>query len=132
MKIVMVVNNELTPGLIANTTAVLGVSLGNRTLDIVGDDCKDSDNCIHKGITKVSIPVLSSTGENLREIYLGCLDNSGIEMIGFNKLAQSCRNYEDYRGKLGNTKNGELQFSGICIFGNRKTIDGMTGSLSLL
>lgn len=43
LKTVMIVNKELPVGLIANTTAVLGISLGNLFPDIVGHDIQDAD-----------------------------------------------------------------------------------------
>ncbi len=132
MKIVMVVNNELPAGLIANTTAVLGISLGNLPLDLIGDDCLDSDHYTHKGITKESIPVLSSNANYLSKIYRMCLDMEDIELIGFNTIAQSCRDYNEYMGKLSNARNSELTYSGLCLYGKRKKIDRMTGSLGLL
>lgn len=60
MKIVMLVNKELPLGLIVNTAAVLGVSLGKLKNELVGEDYLDKVNCIHPGIAKSAIPLPST------------------------------------------------------------------------
>lgn len=131
MKIVMVVNKDLSPGLVANTTAVLGITLGNLNRDIVGPDCLDNEQKCHKGITQVTIPVLEAGRNILRKIYLSCIENDLVEIIDFNKVAQKCRDYSEYTQKLLNTGNKDLEFSGLCLSGPKKEINRLTGSLGL-
>lgn len=132
MKIVMVVNKELPLGLIANTTAVLGITLGKVRQEIVGDDCVDTDNQIHKGITKTTVPVLATDGDGLKQIYRKCSEADKVELIDFNRIAQSCRDYEEYKSKLAKANTEKIDFSGLCLYGNPKQIDRITGSLGLL
>ncbi|MEN6384757.1 MAG: DUF2000 family protein, partial [Phycisphaerales bacterium] len=67
MKIVMVINKELPLGLVANTAAVLGISLGKMfQQDIVGCDIQDGDGNIHSGITAKTIPVLAGNREQIK------------------------------------------------------------------
>lgn len=131
MKIVMVVNKELPAGLAANTTAVLGISLGKNNQDIIGSDCVDKEQIRHKGITQKTIPVLEADKEVLKQIYQSCAENDRVEMIDFNQIAQTCRDYSDYTRKLSNTRNRDLEFSGLCLSGPEKEINRLTGSLAL-
>ena len=132
MKIVMVVNNELPLGLIANTTAVLGVSLGNSTKDLVGNDCIDKDGNNHPGVTKVPIPVLSANRLKMSEIFQAANQNEKIDLLNFNHVAQSCRNYSEYSDKLSQTRTNDIEYSGICLAGPQKEINRLIGSLALL
>jgi hypothetical protein len=68
MKCVMVINHKLPLGLIANTAAVLAVSIGHKINDIVGEDVKDQDGYLHSGITQVSIPLLKGDNELIHSI----------------------------------------------------------------
>ncbi len=131
MKIVMVVNKELSAGLAANTTAVLGISLGNQTRDLIGSDCMDKEQIRHKGITQETIPVLGAGKDILKKIYLTCIENGLIELIDFNQIAQKSRDYSDYTQKLLRTRNRDLEFSGLCLSGPKKEINRLTGSLAL-
>jgi hypothetical protein len=131
MKIVMVVNNELPVGLVANTTAVLGIRLGSEKKEIIGPDCLDATKIVHKGITNVSIPILATDGDNLKSIYRQGLQNHALDVIDFNQIAQGCRNYSDYTGKLLNADSSDLEFSGLCLSGPKKEVEKLTGSLGL-
>jgi MFS family permease len=131
MKIVMVVNNELPVGLVANTAAVLGISLGHGNREIIGPDVRDATAIRHRGITKATVPILGTDGKELQSIYRKCLAGGKVDVIDFNRIAQGCRNYDDYASKLADTKNERLEFSGLCLHGPKKEIDRLTGSLGL-
>lgn len=131
MKIVMIVNKELPPGLVANATAVLGITLGNQKNDIVGPDCMDLEQTCHKGITQKTIPVLGADGDVLKNIYHACSGRDQVQMIDFNQIAQTCRDYSEYTGKLLKTRNRDLEFSGLCLSGPKKEVNRLTGSLGL-
>lgn len=62
MKCVMMIDHTLPAGLIANTAAVLAMSIGNRIEAIIGDDVFDADGICHRGITHIGIPVLKGEG----------------------------------------------------------------------
>lgn len=131
MKIVMVVNKDLPAGLVANTTAVLGITLGHHKQDIIGSDCMDKEQICHRGITQKTIPVLGAGKDILKKIYHSCIENDLVEMIDFNQIAQKCRDYSEYTQKLLKTRNMDLEFSGLCLSGPKKEINRLTGSLGL-
>ncbi|MBU3951385.1 MAG: DUF2000 domain-containing protein [Proteobacteria bacterium] len=131
MKVVMVVNKELPAGLVANTTAVLGITLGNLNKDLIGPDCMDKEQVCHKGITQETIPVLGADTDVLKKIYHSSIKNEHVDLIDFNQTAQKCRDYSDYTQKLMNTRNSDLEFSGLCLSGPDKEINRLTGSLGL-
>lgn len=131
MKIVMIVNNTLPKGLAANTTAVLGITLGHLNRQILGPDIPDASASVHKGITTESIPVLGADDATLKEIYTRSLDHPAINLIDFNRIAQSCRDYTEYAKELSKTRTGDLCFSGLCLSGPKRTVNSLTGELPL-
>jgi Protein of unknown function (DUF2000). len=135
MKIVMVINKELPLGLVANTAAVLGISLSKLfEQDIVGSDVQDANGTVHVGITAHTIPVLAGSREqikDLRDTMFGG-DYSDISVIDFSEVAQKCLDYDDYTQLLSCLPSSEIYYLGICLYGPKKKVNKLTGSLSLL
>lgn len=133
-KIVMIVNKELPLGLIANTTAVLGISLGHLFPAIVGPDIEDGDGQTHLGITNKTIPVLSGQKEQIKAIrdQLFNSQQSEITVIDFSEIAQKCLDYADYIRLLSSLPATEIYYLGICLFGPAKQVNKLSGNLGLL
>ncbi len=132
MKVVMIVNKDLPLGLIANTTAVLGMSLGNMRAEIIGDDITDASGHSHKGITNMTIPVLAGDRDSIRELHERARAEDAIEIIGFSEIAQSIHSYEEYEKALSASPTEKIDFSGICLLGDKSRINSLTGQLPLL
>lgn len=138
MKLVMVINQELPLGLIANTAAVLGLSVGDRVTGLTGPDITDGAGRIHAGITKVNIPVLGASSMVLQGLYERLLEesesdrDSDIQIIDFNTVAQRCKNYDDYTRELAACGQDTLQYLGLCLYGQEQKINRLTGNLRLL
>ena len=132
MKIVMILNNHLPKGLAANAAAVLGVTLGRLTPQIVGPDAPDASHAVHRGITTKSIPILGADDALLKQIYKVVQGMETIALIDFNRVAQACRTYEEYTGKLSRIQTGAMDFSGLCLYGPTRAIDALTRDLPLL
>ena len=68
-KCVLIVDNTLPTGIIANISAVLSmVPLGKTNPEIIGKDVKDASGIIHAGITQLPIPILGASKTELRHI----------------------------------------------------------------
>lgn len=132
-KCVMIVDESLPLGLIANTTAVLGATLGKLNGEIVGNDVYDQENQVHRGIVQIPIPILKGNDQIIREL-LEKTDNylDEVNVIDFCDLAQSCRDYQEYIDKMKEASKTSLKYSGICIYGSKKRINKLTGNLPLL
>ncbi|MFZ5967745.1 MAG: DUF2000 domain-containing protein [Bacillota bacterium] len=134
MKCVMIIDKELPIGLIANTAAVLGMSLGQGIEGIIGPDVTDKDQVVHKGITNVPIPILSSEKDRIKEIYdrLRAENNEEILIIDFNAIAQKSKSYDDYIEKISNAESDALNYLGICVYGPKKAVNKVCGSIGTL
>jgi len=134
MKIVMIIDKELPRGLLANTAAVLGISLGKTFQDIVGCAIKDADGFVHSGITSKTVPILAGDKEQIKQIRdnLFNSDDSDITVIDFSTIAQKSLDYESYTRLLANSPSSEIDYLGICLYGPVKKINKITGYLGLL
>ncbi|MET1247739.1 DUF2000 domain-containing protein [Sporolactobacillus sp. STCC-11] len=133
-KCVMVIEKELPIGVIANTAAILGCTLGKAFGEVVGNDIEDGSGFQHRGIVNLPIPVLSLTREGIMSIHREIKDrySERVELIDFTTTAQRSRDYEDYTVKLHSTPTEDLNFLGICLYGEKKAVNHLTGSLPTL
>lgn len=134
VKCVIVADENLPTGLIANTAAILGISLGKRAPECVGIDVKDGSGKMHPGIITVPVPILKSSAVKLRELRdkLFSEDFSDLVVVDFSDVAQSCTIYEDYTEKANKTIEEEFTYRGIAIYGDKKKVNKLTGNLPLL
>lgn len=54
----VVYDEELPLGIIANTSAVMGITLGNAMPEVVGADVRDESGHTHLGIIEFPVPIL--------------------------------------------------------------------------
>lgn len=132
-KCVMIIDENLPLGLIANTTAVLAASLDKIDETIIGENVYDLENNIHSGIVTLPISILKGNQKLIRDLLKKANNyDDEIFIIDFSDLAQSCRGYPEYISKMKVTSEVMLKYSGICLYGNKKRINKLTGSLPLL
>ncbi|MCH2072087.1 DUF2000 domain-containing protein [Acinetobacter pittii] len=132
LKAVIIVDEELPSGVITNTAAILGMSLGKKYPEIVGRNLINKDKEIHEGITIIGLPILSADKEKLKSIRDNAkqFENQIFEVNVLN-LTRSTRSYEEYAEKLEQIANQDLEYQGILLYGEKKAINKLTGNLSL-
>lgn len=133
-KCVIIIDENLELGLIANVASVLGITIGNKVSNIVGEDVLDVNLNAHLGITKIPIPILKGDNEILKDIRTKLFDSnfSELTVVDFSLLAQKCKTYDEYILKMKKTTETEVDYIGIAIYGNKKKINKLTGNLPLL
>lgn len=132
MKVAMIIDENLPLGLMANTAAVLGVSLGHSQDSVVGWEVVDADGSAHAAITNTPIPLLAASADALKEIRTSALKQPQLQVIDFCETAQTARHYEQYAARLAQQGAAELCYRGICLCGPTKQVNQLTGSLRLL
>ena len=60
-KCVMVIDEKLPLGLIANTAAIMGITLGKEMPGIVGANVVDQSGHLHLGIIEFPVPILKGS-----------------------------------------------------------------------
>lgn len=133
-KCVIVVDENLPLGIITNTAAILGITIGMKKPDVVGDDVFDSEGNLHTGIIQFPVPILKGNTEILKMLRTKLFEPQFAELtvVDFSDLAQGCKTYDEFIGKMANTSEVKLNYIGIAICGNKKQINKLTGNMSLL
>ncbi len=131
-KCVIVVNESLHNGLIVNAAAVVALTLGQRAPELVGSDVKDQDGIVHAGITLIPMPVLAASADRIAEIHAEAVPDPELVVVGFSDTAQSCRTYDEYIDRMARTPAADLTYASLGLFGPKKQINRLTGSLPLL
>ena len=133
-KCVMVIDGQLPTGLIANTAAILGITLGHERGEVVGPDVYDARGRRHPGIIEFPVPILRAAPEDIRalreRLFGGEFD--AVTAVDFSDLAQGCSTYDEYTGKMSRTGEESLQYYGLALIGPKKLVNRLTGSLPLL
>ncbi|MFS7399178.1 DUF2000 domain-containing protein [Carnobacterium maltaromaticum] len=132
-KCVLLIDETLPIGLIANTATVLGVSLGKELPSVVGVDTLDAVGEKHAEITALPFPILKSTSEDIKKIRQKATEMSpNLLIIDFTDVAQTALHYQDYIEKSKKTSTDDFNYLGLALYGDKKQINKLTGSLGLL
>lgn len=131
-KCVIVVDENLPIGVIANTAAILGITLGARIPDVVGMDVRDGREREHMGIIEFPVPILKASAETLGKLRITLYDKeyADLTIADFTDIAQSCGTYDEFIDKISSAE--DLRYFGIAMCGSKKKVNHLTGSLPLL
>ena len=134
MKCVMIIDENLPLGLIANTAAVMGITLGKIKPGIVGADVYDKTGHAHLGIIEFPVPILKGNPALISEIRskLYQPEFSELTVVDFSDVAQGCKTYDEFIGKMATIDETTLNYMGIGIIGNKKLVNKLVGNLPLL
>lgn len=144
MKCVMIIDPDLPRGLQLNAAASLGVSLASRVADLAGGPAVDADGCRYEGITNIPIPVLALDRDGLARklgearskvvesepAYEGRPD--ALHVFVFSDVAQASLRYDDYVDALRKKGSEEIIVLGLCLYGPKKLVNGLSGNLPML
>lgn len=130
-KCVMVLDETLPAGLAVNTAGVLAITLGREVGEMVGAEVVDGSGGRHSGITTVPVPVLKAGREALREIRSRA-GKEDLLVVDFTDVAQKSKTYDDYERKMATASSERLSYLGVALYGDKRPINKLTGSLPLL
>ena len=133
-KCVIVVDENLPLGIIANTAVILGITMGMKMPDVVGNDVLDLEGNSHMGIIQFPVPILKGNTQILKTLRTKLFEPQFAELtvVDFSDLAQGCKTYDEFIGKMAKTSEVKLNYIGIAICGNKKQINKLTGNMPLL
>lgn len=125
----MIIDESLPRGLIANTAAILGISLGRSMPEAVGADVTDGSGRAHPGIIEFPVPILRGTPEDIRQIREALYrpEFADVAAVDFSDLAQGCKTYGEFMEKMGRTPEDALRYLGVALCGPKKKVNRLTG-----
>lgn len=134
MKCVMVIDPELLIGVIANTSVILGVTLGKHIPEQIGDDVVDATNKTHLGIITIPIAMLKGNKDIIEDLRkrLYCPEFSDLLVVDFSDVAQGCNVYREYVAKAASVLEQEHTYLGVSIYGEKKKVNKLIGFMPLL
>ena len=133
-KCVMVIDENLPLGLIANTAAIMGITMGKEMSGVVGVNVTDQSGNQHLGIIEFPVPILKGSPKVIKEIRekLYQPEFQDLFVVDFSDLAQGCKTYEEFIEKMAAAPESSLQYLGVAICGSKKKVNKLTGSMPLL
>lgn len=133
-KCVMVIDEDLPLGLLANTAGIIGITLGKCVPETVGPTVTDKSRYVHLGITKIPVPILKAGRARIKAIRTQLFDPmfSELTVVDFSDAAQGCKVYDEWIEKAKNTEERDLVYFGLGIYGPKKLVNKITGNLPLL
>lgn len=131
-KCVIVIDEALPIGLIANTAAILGITLGAKLPEVVGADVCDNGGHEHMGIIEFPVPILKASSDMISKMRLTLYTDefSDLTAADFSDIAQGCKSYDEYIDKISSAE--AIRYFGIAVCGDKKKINRLTGNLPLL
>jgi hypothetical protein len=132
MKAIIVLDEELPLGLLANAAAALAFSVSPNLPDCVGAPVSDLSGDRHPGITNIPLPILAASSARLTELRKAAALAKDVSCTDFSDIAQRSKNYADYAMALGKAAPESIRYLGLCIYGEDATVRSLTGNLPLL
>ena len=130
---VFVIAQDIPVGLVANTAAILSMTLGRNFPNLIGPDLIDGAGTCHRGITTVVLPILKATSDAISTIRSKVLskDSGDIFVADVSNAAQETKSYEEYAARLQIALEDDLRYLGLCLYGPDSAVRSLTGNLPL-
>ena len=132
LSIVAVLNEKIETGKLMNALAHMAVGLGGniqnkeelRLMDYI-----DADNGRHPDISEMPFIVLKANSNKIRMLRMAAINNN-IQFIDFTDT-MTVGTYEEQIKKTKETKEQDLEYYGIILFGDWQLVSELTGKFSL-
>ncbi|HVQ96427.1 MAG TPA: DUF2000 domain-containing protein [Mycobacteriales bacterium] len=132
VKWVVVVDEQLNRGLIANAVACLAAAVGKALPDLVGADGLDASGSRHPGLPWAGCSVLSGTAAQVGAVRTAAIGRPELFVADMVDIAQQVRVYDGYLARLADTSADDLTYCAVSVAGPRKQVDKAARGLRLL
>jgi hypothetical protein len=130
MRIAMVFDEKLGPGLLANAAACIASGLFNEENGLLGPQIQGADfTCIP--ITKIPCLILKQNGKPWRELLSRAQKNKLKHMV-FTREGQSTTSYDEYVKRVEGKPLEDVDVIGIGVLGEDQLVTKFSGDLPLL
>lgn len=132
LKWVVVVNEDLPPGLAANAAICTAAATAPNIAGILGDGAEDADGFLHPGLPWAGCTVLVANAQTLRTIRAKGAAHEHTFVADMPAAAQQTRVYDEYRASVAMSRADEIEYYAVSLVGPRNRVDRIIGHLPLL
>ncbi|TNC21281.1 DUF2000 domain-containing protein [Amycolatopsis alkalitolerans] len=132
LKWVIVADQSLGPGLVANATACLGAAVAAVLPGMVGAEVTDASGSPHPGLPWSGCSILAADAEKVCEIRAKAMTKDSLFVADMSKQAQASHSYPEYRTAIEGGEEGDLSYYAVSLVGPRNRIGKLVGGLPLL
>ena len=132
-KFVVVLNKKIPVGNVMNAVGHMAAGLAAsypRTSEMRFDDYVDKDSNVHASISDNPIIVLRADNSNKIRTLRQALQEQGIHFVDFTSTMTE-GTYAEQQERTRQTPEAELEYYGICAFGNITKLEPLTKKFSL-
>jgi len=133
LRIAIIVNPELSLGLLANTVGAVSIGLGAKLPFIAARQLIDKTGVAIDISSDRPVPILQADTDTIRAILLKVANHEERQaVVAFPAFARSLHVYEEYEAALPQKELATEVIDGLGIAGPAKWVRSLTGSLKLL
>lgn len=134
IRVAFIIDRSIPVGLVANTVAILAMSVGRARPELVGADVTDADGIRHPGITTVVLPILAADAAGLARLRAeaAALESAGLGLVDVTETAQQAKSYGAYLDRMAGLGQSELRYLGLGLHGPAGLVRRLTGHLPLM
>lgn len=130
-KLVAVMNEKIEPGVIMNALAHMCIGFGSTigTGPLRLTNYVDADGGSHPSISEMPFMILKANSNKIRALRQACIEQ-GIQFVDFTNT-MTIGTYLEQIERTKQTKEEELIYYGIVLFGNWDKVSELTRKFSL-
>lgn len=133
LRLAIVVNPDLSLGLIANTASAIAIGLGAKLPILAARQLTDRDDRTIDISSNKPVPILQADTTTIRALMLKALPQSGERaVVPFPTFARSLHDYTDYEATFPERDLSQETIDGLGLAGPTQWVKSLTGSLKLL
>ena len=132
LKWVIVVNEDLSPGLAVNAAVCAAAATSAQVTGLLGGDAVDVDGNTHPGLPWIGCSVLVTDAVTLRAIRAKAAAHPETFVADMPAIAQQTRVYNEFLASVGATAAEDFEYYAVSIVGPRNRVDRLVGRLGLL
>ena len=130
-KLVAVLNEKIDIGKVMNALAHMSIGLGANVQkeELRLTDYKDADGGNHDKISEMPFMILKANSNKIRSLRKACIENN-IQFVDYtNTMTEGT--FEDQIKRSAQTKEEQLEYYGIVLFGDWNMVSELTRKFSL-
>lgn len=133
IRLAIILNPELPPGLLANTAGAIGIGLAAKFPMLAGNALTDAKGATIDVSSKYPVPVLQGTPDHIKALMFKALDAQGERgVVAFPAFARALHAFADYENLFPLRDLHDEIIDGLGLVGPEKWIKSLTGNLKLL